>query len=152
VDSDVNNGTGEVGEDYTPKAEGQVLAMLTPREMMAYQPLTPEGIEEAIFAIASQLERVGLAIVALYEDVHRAEEAYQKAFSKAIVRSPNAQISFAREYAKAFSGDELHSLNLAKEKLRYAEEMQKSLTTKHYSMMNVNKSVMAMYMGGMRRG
>lgn len=146
---EVNPETGEVGGS---DAETKVLAMLSPKELIEYQPMTPDAIEEAIFATSETLERIGRTIVILYEERHRAEEVYQKAFSKSIVNSPNKQISFAREYAKAHTADELHELNLAKEKLRYAEEMQKAFQSKHYSLMNVNKAVTAMYMGGGARG
>jgi len=149
-----NEGTGEVydEDDVSPESESTVLAMMTPAELVEYSPMTPDAIEEAIWQVSERLQLVARTIVILYEERHRAEEAFQKAFSKHVVNSPNKQISFAREYAKFHTADELHELNLAKEKLRYAEEMQKALMAKHYSLMNINKSVTAMYQGGPRRG
>lgn len=152
----INQQSGEVFDEdepveVSPESESKVLAMMTPTELVEYTPMTPDAIEEAIWQVSERLQTVGRTIVLLYEERHRAEEKYQLAFSKMIVKSPNHQISFAREYAKAHTDEELHELNLAKEKLRYAEEMQKALQTKHYSLMNINKSVTAMYMGT-RRG
>lgn len=145
--------SGEVTDDDgpTPDAESTVVAMMTPKELTEYFPMTPDAIEEAIFAVDDRLQRVGRTIVVLYEQRHRAEEKYQKAFSKMMIKSPNQQITMAKEYAKFHTADELHELNLAKEKLRYAEEMQKALQAHHYSLMNVNKSVTAQFQGAMSR-
>lgn len=154
---DIDPETGEVRDEepgeVSPESEKAVLELMTPRELVSYVPLTPDQIEEAIFQIAGHLEQAAKAIVVLYEERHRAEEKYQKAFSKAVIRSPYNQVTMARQYAVFHTEDELHELNLAKEKLRYAEEMKQSLQSKHYALMNINKTVAAMYnMPGARRG
>lgn len=145
--------TGEVPEPVGETvAEQSVLARMASEMERDYEPMTPEEIERRVFILGERLEIVGKVIVALYEAKHRAEEKYQLAYSKAIVKSPNAQISFAREYAKAYASDEFHEMNVAKEALRYAEEMQKSLQSKHYGYMNISKSVSASFGGNLMRG
>lgn len=147
----IESGTGEVHGDepegFSSESERQVLSKLSARDLLAYTPLDPSSVEAMVWTLGERLEHVGQVIVVLYEEKHRAEEAYQLAFSKSVVNSPNKQISFAREYAKHHTADELHALNLAKEKLRYAEEMQKSLQSKHYGYMNISKSVNAQFTG-----
>lgn len=138
----VDPGTGEV---ITSVAESRVVALLTPVELLEYEPLTPGDVEDLIRVLSDRIERAPSVMVRLYEAKHRAEEDYQKEFSKHVVKSPNQQITMAREYAKFHTIDELHAVNLAKEQLRYAEWLQSALTSKLYGYLNLNKSVTAAY-------
>ncbi len=75
----------------------------------------------------------------LYEDRHTAEENYLKAFADHMVMHAKHGAQLARQYAIAKTATELHELNLAKEKLRYAEEMQKAVQNRSFGLMNIGK-------------
>lgn len=141
----------DTGEVPTPSAEEQVVALMTPIDLISYEPMMPEEVEELIRALSDRIERAPSVMTILYEDVHRAEERYQKEFSSQFLSSPNQQATFAREFAKLNTADLLHEWNLAKEKLRYAEWLQQALTSKLYGYLNINKSITATFMGQARR-
>lgn len=142
--------SGEVVHVESP-AQAAVVGMLTPVELFNYEPVTPEQIEALIVVLSNRLESAVGVITVLYEEVHRAQEKYQLTFSSSLLSAPHTQISFAREYAHVAAAAELETLNLAKEKLKYAEELQKALTSKLYGYLNINKSVTAQFMGASRR-
>ncbi len=131
------------GEVVSSEAEEYVIGLLTPTELVEYEPVEPAQLELLIRVLTDRLESAPSVMVRLYEARHRAEEAFQKEFSKHVVNSPNKQITFAREYAKFHTIDELHEVNLAKEKLRYAEWLQAALTSKLYGYLNLNKAMSA---------
>lgn len=136
------------GELIESVAEERVLALLTPAELVTYEPLHPSELEQLIRVLSDRIEAAPAVMVRLYEGVHRAEEAFQKEFSKHVVKSPNQQITMAREYAKYHTSDELHAVNLAKEQLRYAEWLQDALKSKLYGYLNLNKALAASYNAG----
>ncbi|RFA12125.1 hypothetical protein B7R22_16980 [Subtercola boreus] len=136
------------GELVESAAEDRVVALLTPVELIEYEPVGPGDLELLIRILADRIERAPSVMVRLYEQKHRAEEAYQKEFSKMVIKSPNQQITMAREYAKFHSIDELTAMNLAKEQLRYAEWLQDALKSKLYGYLNLNKALAASYIAG----
>lgn len=101
--------------------------------------LAAQDIDHMITEIADLIEHAAKVIVRLYEDVHRAEETYQARFSDFMTMHEKSGAQLARQYAHAKTLTELHELNLAKEKLRYAEEMQKSLQNRSFGLMNIGK-------------
>lgn len=127
------------GELRLSAAELSVHEMLAVPEGFYGSPLGPGEIADAIDAAAELSAHVGRVIVLLYEDVHRAEERYQGAFSEYMTMHEKSGSQMARQYAHAKTKTELHELNLAKEKLRYAEEMQKAVQNRSYGLMNINK-------------
>jgi hypothetical protein len=100
--------------------------------------------------IVSLSDRVAAApgvIVDLYEKVHRAQEKYEGAFADHMVAAEDRGRNsvMARAVAKSKTRTELHEWNVAKEALRYAEELQKGLTSKLYGYLNLNKGMIAAY-------
>lgn len=134
------------GEVYQSEAEKTVVAMMTPQQLINYEPPTPEFMEELLFHLGIRVERAPAVIAELYENVHRKTEKYELAFSDATLEH-GGQISFARAFAKKKTAPLLNELNVAKEALRYAEELQKALVAKYFGYMNINKSVTASFMG-----
>lgn len=139
----------EGGEVISSKAVEAVTAMLSPAELIEYQPLSPGEVEDIIRILSDRLESAPLVMTTLYEDVHRAEEKYETEFSKAVL-SHAGQISFARHYAKSVTAELQHDVNLAKEKLRYAEWLQEALRSKLYGYLNINKALNASMFGQQR--
>ncbi|CAN5420350.1 hypothetical protein BH09ACT9_BH09ACT9_00190 [soil metagenome] len=135
----------ESGELVDSVAEERVVALLTPVELVEYEPIGPGDLELLIRVLADRIERAPAVMVRLYEAKHRAEETFQKEFSKMVIKSPNQQITMAREYAKFHTADELNAVNLAKEQLRYAEWLQDALKSKLYGYLNLNKALASSY-------
>jgi len=133
------------GELIHSAAEEHVIGMLTPIELLQYEPLDPVRLEELIQVLGDRVERSAGVIARLYEAKHRAEEAYEGALSDHMVANAKYGPQMARRIGMSKTKDELYALDIAKERLRYAEELQKALTSKLYGYMNLNKSVTAAY-------
>jgi hypothetical protein len=148
--SDVNLATGEI----LTEAEKTVIAMMTPMELVNYQPVSPPEVEEMIVVLSGRIEAAPGVIVDLYEKVHRAQEKYEGALADHLVAAADKghNTVVARAVAKSKTKAELHELNIAKEALRYAEELQKGLTSKLYGYLNLNKSMTAAYNAAGFRG
>lgn len=137
----VNDTTGELRESA---AESTVREMLAVPDGLYGSPIGPAQVEKTIEEIGELLSHVARVIVLLYEDVHRASEVYQGRFSDFMIMHEKSGATLARQFAHSKTKTELHDVNLAKEKLRYAEEMQKALQNRSYGLMNINKR----FMGG----
>lgn len=137
---------GATGELRLSPAELAVREMLSVPSDLLGPPMTGGEIEKRIEDVADLLEHIATVIVLLYEDRHRAEEKYEGAFADYMVMHEKAGAVLARQYATAKTKTERHELNLAKEKLRYAEEMQGVWQNRSYGLMNINKK----FTGGMR--
>lgn len=133
-------------------AEEAVLGMLEiPEEALAGD-LNPVGIDQLILDIGATLTHAAAVIVVLYEQKHRAEETYQARFAEFMVMHEKSGTQMARQYAISKTKTELHELNLAKEQLRYAEEMQKALQNRSFGLMNIGKRLATAFgMGGGQR-
>ncbi|MBW1639275.1 hypothetical protein G3H63_09350 [Microbacterium resistens] len=130
---------GRTGELRLSPAEQAVQEMMAVPDGLYGPPMTPGEIEQRIEQVGDLLAHIARVIVLLYEDRHRAEEKYQGAFADYMVMHEKAGAQLARQYATAKTRTELHDLNLAKEKLRYAEEMQGVWQNRSYGLMNINK-------------
>lgn len=139
--------TTDRGEVVSSEAAESVISLLSPTEVVAYTPYSPAEVEELIVNLSQRIEHAPVVITMLYEEVHRAEEAYQLTFSEMMLASPNPQATFARAYANKMSAEKLHTVNLAKEKLRYAEWLQTALQSRLYGLLNINKSITASMFG-----
>lgn len=142
MSTDIIDGT--TGELRLSAAEQTVREMLAVPDGLYGTPIGPAQIEKTIEEIGDLLSHVARVIVLLYEDVHRAQETYEGKFADFCVMHEKSGALLARQYATAKTRDERHAMNLAKEKLRYAEEMQKALQNRSYGLMNINKR----FMGG----
>lgn len=140
------------GEPVYSAAEDHVIAMLTPVDLINYEPLGPVEVEQLIQILADRVERSAGVITRLYEDVHRATEKWQGAVADHCVANVKYGTQMAKQVALSKTKAEFNELNLAKEKLKYAEILADSLKAKLYGYMNINKSVTAAYnASGIRR-
>lgn len=137
---------GATGELRNSPAEVAVQEMMAVPDGLYGPPMTAGEIEQRIEQIADLLSHIARVIVLLYEDRHRAEETYEARFADFMVMHEKAGAVLARQYAMAKTKTERHDVNLAKEKLRYAEEMQGVWQNRSYGLMNINKK----FTGGAR--
>jgi len=133
---------GSTGELRLSAAERAVREMLSIPAGIYGAPMLGQ-IDQMITEIADTLDHIAHVIVLLYEDRHRAEETYEGRFSDLMVMHEKAGAVLARQYATSKTKDERHQLNLAKEKLRYAEEMQKAVQNRSFGLMNIGKRISA---------
>ena len=138
---------GRTGELRLSPAEEAVQEMLAIPDGLHGTPIGPAEIEKKIEEFSDLITHIARVIVLLYEDRHRAEEAYEGAFSDYCVMHEKSGALLARQYATSKTKQERHELNLAKEKLRYAEEMQEAIKHRSYGLMNINKR----FLGGSGR-
>ena len=135
-DGIVNRSTGELIE---PAAQAEVDAMLNVSPGIYGNPLGPGEVASMIDEATGLSAHVGRVITFLYERRHRAEERYQKAFADSMVEHAKSGAVLARQFAIAKTTQELLDLNLAKEQLRYAEEMQAALKDRQIGLESINK-------------
>lgn len=142
---------GVTGELRSSPAEIAVREMLSIPSGIYGAPIGPGEIDRMILEIADVIEHIAQVIIVLYEDKHTAEETYEGTFADYMVMHERSGTQMARQYAIAKTRTERHNLNLAKEKLRYAEEMQKSVQNRSFGLMNIGKRIGAAFgMGGGR--
>jgi hypothetical protein len=130
---------GRTGELRQSPAEQRVLEMLAIPDGLIGTPIGPAEIEKKIEEFGDLVSHIARVIVLLYEDRHRAEEKYEAAFSDYCVMHEKSGALLARQYATSKTKEERHELNVAKEALRYAEEMQEAVKHRSYGLMNINK-------------
>lgn len=136
---------GATGELRLSPAERAVTTMLAIPSGIYGPPLGPDEIDQKIHDIADLIEHIAQVIVVLYEDKHAAEEKYLGTFADYMVMHEKSGTQMARQYAIAKTRTELHELNVAKEKLRYAEEMQKAIQNRSFGLMNIGKRITAAF-------
>lgn len=142
---------GRTGELRESPAEIAVREMLAIPSGIYGNPLGPDQINQMILAVDDVLDHVTKVIVLLLEDRDRAEEIYLGRFAELMTMHEKSGAQLARQYAHAKTRTELHELNLAKEKLRYAEEKQKAVQNRSFALMNIGKRMGAMFgVGGGR--
>lgn len=130
---------GATGELRRPESETAVLEMLAVPAGLYGTPVGSHEMDQKILELDDLLAHCRVVVTLLYEDRHRAEEKYEAAFSDYMVMHEKSGAQLARQYATSKTRQERHELNLAKEKLRYAEEMLKSLQNRSFALMNINK-------------
>jgi len=113
-------------------------------------PITPTTIDPQVTDIADLIEHIAQLIVVLYEDRHRAGEKYEGRFSDLMVMHASEGAQLARQFAISKTREERHELNLGKEKLRYAEEMQKAVQNRSFGPMNIGKRISTAFAMGQR--
>ena len=132
---------GASGELRLSPAELAVREMLAIPSGLYGSPINPATIDQMLIDIADLIEHIAQVIVVLYEDRHRAEETYEGRFADLMVMHAGEGAVLARQFAMAKTREERHQLNLAKEKLRYAEEMQKAVQNRSFGLMNIGKRI-----------
>lgn len=139
---------GVSGELRSIGAQEAVENMLAVPDGVYGAPIGPSEIDSMVDEITELLLHVGRVVALLYEDVHRAEEKYQAAFSGLMTMHAKHGAQLARQFAIAKSATEQHELNLAKEKLRYATEMQSAIQNRSYGLMNIGKRMQPAFSAG----
>jgi hypothetical protein len=139
---------GGSGEVLTPNAEEYVEQMLAIPEHIFGAAFGPAQLDDLILEISDTLMHVGRAVTLLYEKQHAAEEEYQGKFADFMVMHEKSGALLARQFAMAKTKNERHALNQAKERLRYATEMQESLKNRAYGLMNIGKRMQPAYTAG----
>ncbi|GAA4176390.1 hypothetical protein [Gryllotalpicola koreensis] len=135
----VNHASGEIIE---PRAQAEVEALLAVPEGFYGPTLGPGEVADMIEAAGELGAHVGRVVTFLYEERHRAEEKYQAAFADHMVMHSKHGAVLARQFAIQKTQSELHELNLAKEKLRYATEMQRAISERAIGLMSINKRLL----------
>lgn len=132
----VDRSTGEL---FEPVAQAAVEAMLNVPPGIYGNPLGPGELATMIDEATSLSAHVGRVVTFLYEQRHRAEEKYQTDFAEYMTMHAKSGAVLARQFAIAKTAQQLLDLNLAKEKLRYAEEMQRALKDRQIGLESINK-------------
>lgn len=141
---------GRTGELRLSPAEQVVAEMLAVPSGIYGIPLTPDQANQMISDTADSIEHIAKVIVLLLEDRDRAEETYLARFADWMIMHEKAGTQMARQYAHSKTQEELHALNLAKEKLRYAEEKAKGVQNRSFALMNIGKRISAAFGMGQR--
>lgn len=141
---------GSTGELRLSPAELAVREMLAIPSGVYGAPITPATIDQMVVDIADLIEHIAQVIIVLYEDRHRAEEKYEGRFADLMVMHASEGAVLARQFAMSKTREERHELNLAKEKLRYAEEMQKAVQNRSFGLMNIGKRITSAFGMGQR--
>jgi len=129
--------TGEMVE-VTP-AQGEVLAMLALPADLYGAPVTAEVIDGAVLELDVLLNQVARVVAQLYEERQTAEDTLTLAVATAMSEHEALGAQLARQRANLATADERAAVSLAKSKLRYAEELQKSLQNRSFGLMNIGK-------------
>lgn len=140
--------TGEMVE-LTP-AQSEVLAMLALPADLYGAPITAEVIDTAVLELDGLLNQVARVVAQLYEERQTAEGAYTLALAQSMTEHEARGAQLARQHAHLETVAELEAVNLAKSKLRYAEELQKSLQNRSFGLMNIGKRMQSQMGFGQR--
>lgn len=141
---------GTTGELRLSPAEQAVSQMLAIPSGIYGAPIGPNEIDQMILDLADLIEHIAQVIIVLYEDRHRAEETYEGRFADFMIMHEKSGAVLARQFAMSKTKDERHALNVAKEKLRYAEEMQKAVQNRSFGLMNIGKRISTAFGMGQR--
>lgn len=143
MDDDVNPGTGEVGGAEIVQSRFAAKADRLRNE----QPTNPVEMEFFIREANSLLEAMPDVLLEINNRRYAAERAYsaRKNTQMAFYGRNGHAVTFARALAEVDAQSELETWHNAKAEYHYAEDTEKALRTKIYSMLNINKSVAAAY-------
>lgn len=138
----VDMGTGEVGaevvkSEFAGKAD----------ELRAFAPTNPVEMEFFIREANALLEEMPDVLLEINNRRYAAERKYsaRKNSQMAFYGRNGHAVSFARSMAEVDAQPELEAWHNTKAEYHYAEDTEKALRTKIYSMLNINKGVVAAY-------
>ena len=119
----------------------------TAQQMVNFQPLNPVQAEQLITEANKLLEQMPDVLLEINERRYEAERAWSKAKNTAMVKhhANKMPVSIARAQAEVDAQPEREVFDRARAEFHYAEDTAKALTTKIYSLLNLNKSVTAAY-------
>jgi len=145
----VDMSTGEVGaevvkSEFAGKAD----------ELRAFAPTNPVEMEFFIREANALLEDMPDVLLEINSRRYAAERKYsaRKNTQMAFYGRQGQQATFARAMAEVDAQSELEAWHNTKAEYHYAEDTERALRTKIYSMLNINKGVVAAYntQGGVR--
>lgn len=142
--SDVNPATGEIAKsEFALKAD----------ELRTTAPTNPVEMEFFIRDANALLEKMPDVLLEINERRYAAERAYsaRRNSQMAFYGRQGQAVTFARAMAEVDAQPELEEWHNAKAEYHYADDTERALRTKIYSMLNINKVVGASYnVGGGR--
>lgn len=137
-------------EEVNPHT-GELVAK-TNDELVNYDPMTPEQIEELIRVLADRLENAVPVLKQLWEDRYSAERKMIEEHAKAIMNSKRSTVAEKRAEADLATIQYRHEFDNAKAILHAAEQLQGALKAKLYGYLNINKAVTATFNAGGHTG
>jgi hypothetical protein len=123
-------------------------------ELISFQPTNPVEMEYLITELSGLIEQMPGKLLELNDVRYEAERAWSRRRNTALAQhAKNNSVTVARALAEVESLTEMEALHNSKAACHYAEDTLKALTSKLYSMLNINKGVQAAYSsyGGGRR-
>ncbi|MGH3703004.1 MAG: hypothetical protein ACRDT9_00105 [Agromyces sp.] len=118
-------------------------------QLRVFNPTNPVEMEFFIREANALLEDMPDVLLSINEKRYEAERAYSRVKNTAMVEHGKTMIpTFARAQAELDAADAKREWDTQKAAYHYAEDTQKALTTKIYSMLNVNKAIAAAYTVG----
>lgn len=138
-----NPNTGEVGTVEVVKSEFALKA----DELRNSTPTNPVEMEFFIREANALLEVIPDVMLEINGRRYEAERKYsaRKNSQMAFYGREGHQATFARAMAEVDAQPELETWHNTKAEYHYAEDTEKALRTKIYSMLNINKGVVAAY-------
>ena len=119
-------------------------------ELRNFAPTNPVEMEFFIREANALLEVMPEVMLEINNRRYTAERAYaaRKNTQMAFYGRTGNQVSFARALAEVDAQSELETWHNTKAEYHYAEDTERALRTKIFSMLNINKSVTAAYNTG----
>lgn len=138
--------TGEVGSVEIVKSEFALKA----DQLRNSAPTNPVEMEFFIREANALLEELPEVLLEINERRYAAERKYsaRKNTQMAFYGRNGHPVSFARAMAEVDAQSELEAWHNTKAEYHYAEDTERGLRTRIYSMLNINKGVVAAYNSG----
>lgn len=143
MDEPVNTATGEVAGAELVQSQFASNA----DKLRHAEPTNPVEMEFFIREANALLEAMPDVLLEINNRRYAAERAYsaRKNTQMAFYGRSGHAVTFARALAEVDAQPELETWHKTKAEYHYAEDTEKALRTKIYSMLNINKSVQAAY-------
>lgn len=115
-------------------------------QLRNFAPTNPVEMEFFIREANALLEDMPDVLLAINEQRYAAEREYSRVKNEALVEhGKTLAVTLARAQAELEAADAKRRWDEKRAAYHYAEDTQKALTTKIYSMLNVNKAIAATY-------
>ncbi len=142
----IDQGTGEVHDgDDVEFARNEFV--IKADQLRNSNPTNPVEMEFFIREANSLLEQLPPVLLEINKRRYKAERAYsaRKNLQMAFYGREGYAVTFARAQAEIDAQSELEAWHGTKAEYHYAEDTERALRTKIYSMLNINKAVTAQY-------
>ncbi|TFC59450.1 MULTISPECIES: hypothetical protein [unclassified Cryobacterium] len=144
-----NHDTGEVTDEPEPNTVEVVKAEFAGKadQLRNFAPTNPVEMEFFIREANALLEQMPDVLLDINTRRYNAERAHglRKNTQMAFYGRQGNNVSFARALAEVDAQPELEVWHNAKAEYHYAEDTEKALRTKIFSMLNINRSIAAAY-------